>query len=356
MPDSSASQPVNLEPTDNSVGHTNGRLWLRLLGLGLLIGLLGVLAALIINKQAIHDWWRLRGYQPPSAIQRLADQITMTDEAKHLFYLNQPQLLSSVESFREQCPNSQEHVVLGCYHSNQGGIYIYNVKSPDLQGISQVTAAHEDLHAAYDRLSDKDRKYVDGLLRDYYDHGLQDERVKNVIDLYRKTEPNDLLNEMHSIFGTEIAQLPAPLEAYYKRYFKSRAAVVAYQKRYEQAFTARQQVLQADDRQLAAMKTQIDARQAQLVVRLAQLQAAKSQLDNLLAAGQNGAYNAGISDYNTQVNNYNAELASLRAYIENYNDLVTARNAVAEELEALNQAQDTRLRPEAVPESAPVAN
>ncbi len=351
----SAKPPASSTPRLPSSPANRGLsgLWLRLVALVLLIGVLG---GLFFYRQPIYDWWRLRSYQPPAAIQQLVSQTTMTDYARRLFYINRPELLSSVDTFRKRCPDSQDTVVLGCYHPKQRGIYIYDVKEPDLQGITQVTAAHEDLHAAYDRLSDKDRQYVNGLLQDYYDHGLTDARVKSQIQLYQKTEPDDILDEMHSTFGTEITDLPPALEEYYKRYFINRAVVATYEKQYEQAFTARQQVLQADDSQLTAMKDQIDSRQAALAAQLAQLQATKRQLDRLLAAGENDAYNAGVDSYNGQVSSYNTSLSSLRTYIKAYNDLVTARNRVAEELNALNHAQDTRLQPESVPEPAPAAN
>jgi hypothetical protein len=341
-PSNQKPQPIN----EMNSAKSRWAVWWKLIGL-LLIG--GLLTGLFINRQSLYDWWRLRSYQPPAAVQQLAAQDTMTDYAKRLFYLNRPQLLSSVKSFREHCPDSRDTVVLGCYHPNQAGIYIYNVKDAELQGVSQVTAAHEDLHAVYERLSDKDRRYVNRLLQDYYDHGLTDQRVQSEIKLYQKTEPNAVLDEMHSTFGTEIAELPAPLEAYYKRYFKDRSAVVAYQQRYQQAFSARQQVVAADDQQLAAMKSQIDSRQAQLSNQLTQIQAAKSRMDGLLASGQDAAYNATVDSYNAQINNYNASVASLRAYIKAYNDLAAARNAIADQINVLNHALDTRLSPKAIP-------
>jgi chromosome segregation ATPase len=223
------------------------------------------------------------------------------------------------------------------------GIYIYNVKDADLKGVTQVTAAHEDLHAIYGRLSSKDRTYVNGLLQDYYDHGLQSQHVKSEIDLYKKTEPNDVLDEMHSTFGTEVADLSAPLEAYYKQYFTNRAAIVAYEQHYEQAFSARQQVVMADDQQLTTMKSQIDARQAQLNSQQAQIKAVKSRLDSLLAAGQSNTYNNEVDGYNARVNTYNTGVASLRSFIQSYNNVVAARNTVADQINALNRAQDTRL-------------
>lgn len=302
-----------------------------------------IAGAVWVYRQPIRDWVALQRYEPPAAVKQLADQDTMTDYARRMFYLNQPELLSSVDGFRKACPDSRDTVVLGCYHPDQQGIYIYNVKDPDLQGIVQVTAAHEDLHAIYDRLSGKDRRYVDDLLKDYYEHGLKDDRVKSEIELYKKTEPNDVVNEMHSTFGTEIAELPPALEAYYKRYFANRAAIVAYEQHYEQAFSARQAVVRADDARLADIKSQIESRQAGLNDQLAQVRAAKQELDELLSAGQTEAYNSRVASYNASVSSYNSSVSDLRKLIEEYNQLVATRNSVANQLNVLSQAIDTRV-------------
>lgn len=318
---------------------------LLVLGVVLLVWV-GLAALFFANRYKVIDWWRLRGYQPPTAVQQLADQTTMESYARHLFYLNRPELLSSVSGFRQHCPENKENIVLGCYHPGQNGIFIYQVKDPELQGVTQVTAAHEVLHAVYARLSTGDRTHLDQMLRDYYEHGLTDGRVKDEIKIYQKTEPTDVLNEMNSIFGTEVADLPPQLEAYYKHYFSNRSAVVAYEKRYEGAFTARQGKIQQDDQQLAVMKRQIDSQQAGLQAEQDQLDAAHSQLSALLASGQTGQYNANVTSYNNRVSVYNDDVASLKELIDQYNQLVAARNAVAGELTTLDKAIDTRLTPQ----------
>lgn len=301
----------------------------------------------LANRTKITDWWRLRGYQAPTSISQLASQDTMTLYTQHLFYLNKPQLQSSVPAFRKDCPENESTIVLGCYHPIEDGIYIYNVQDQDLQGVTQVTAAHEVLHAAYDRLSAKERARVDGMLEDYYKHHLPDGRVKDEIKLYEQTEPKSVVNEMHSVFGTEVADLPPALEAYYKQYFHNRGQIVAYSEQYQKAFTDRQQTIAQDDQQLATMKQQISAQEAALQTQQAQVTAAHNQLNALLSSGQTAAYNAGVPAYNAQVNSYNTGVASLRAAIDQYNQLVAQRNAVASVLTTLDKALDTRLSPQA---------
>ncbi len=304
-----------------------------------------VLVLLTINMQRITDWWRLRGYQPPSSVQQLADQDTMTDYTRHMFYLNRPQLLPSVSSFRKHCPENETTIVLGCYHPGQNGIFVYQVNDPALQGVSQVTAAHEVLHAIYARLSKNDRNQLNSLLNNYYKNGLQDERVKSEIKLYQQTEPKDVLDEMSCTFGTEVADLPAPLENYYRKYFSDRSKIVAYEQQYEAAFTARQSKIKQYDQQLAAIKQQIDSLQSTLTSEKSQLNDAQNQLKAMLASGQTEEYNATVPAYNNRVNQYNDGVADLKQRISQYNQLVQTRNEVASELTTLDKALDTRLSP-----------
>lgn len=318
---------------------------LRLLLAGLPVILVVVLGIVLLNRQNLQDWLKVRGYRQPAAIVKLADQDTMNDYTRHLFYLNKPQLLNTVASFRKYCPENKDTIVLGCYHPDQNGIFIYNVQDPALTGIQQVTAAHEVLHAVYARLSGKDRSALNSQLEDFYHHGLKDPRVIAEVKLYQKTEPNDVLDEMSCTFGTEVAKLPAPLDAYYQRFFTRRAAIVAYEHQYEGEFTSRQSTIKHDDQQLTTMKQQIDAQQAALGYQLTQINADRSHLSSLLASGQTGAYNAAVPGFNNEIATYNADIDHLQTAIDSYNQLVAARNLVAGQLTTLDSAIDTRQVP-----------
>lgn len=309
--------------------------------------LIVVLAVVGLERQPIQDWIKLRGYQPPVAVAQLATQDTMNSYTRHLFYLNKPQLPSTVASFRKACPENKDTIVLGCYHPDQDGIYIYAVSDPTLAGVQQVTAAHEVLHAVYARLNTKDRQALDTELNDFYKHGLTNQRVLDEVKLYQQTEPTAVMDEMSCTFGTELPSLPPALEAYYKRYFTNRAAIVAYEQQYDAAFTSRQATIKADDQQLTAQKQQIENQEAALQAQLNQMNGDKARLDSLLAAGQNAAYNASVGSYNAEIRSYNAGVGSLQTAIASYNQLVVARNQVAGQLTTLDGAIDTRLTPQA---------
>ncbi|HVX24044.1 MAG TPA: hypothetical protein VG992_01745 [Candidatus Saccharimonadales bacterium] len=310
---------------------------------GLLIVWLVLLGWVVMQRQALYDWWKLRNYHAPQAVVKLADEDTMKPYTRHLFYLNKPQLLPTVSSFRKACPENPDTIVLGCYHPGQNGIFIYNVSDPSLAGVQQVTAAHEVLHAVYARLSGSARKTLNSELEDYYQHGLTDERVKAEVKLYQKTEPHSVYDEMSCTFGTEIAQLPAGLERYYEQYFSNRQAIVAYEQQYEREFTTRLNTLNTDDQQLTSLKSRIDSEQTSLEKQLATINSTRTHLNQLLAKGQTASYNAGVDAFNAQVTSYNTGVATLKRDITAYNELVTTRNKVASQLTTLDQALDTRL-------------
>jgi len=297
----------------------------------LLVALVAVSGGLLLERQTVLDWWRLRDYAAPTNVVQLAEDDTMTAKAQHLFYVNHPDI-STGSNFTTHCPSGGEKtVILGCYVGNDAGIYVYAVSDARLNGVQQVTAAHEMLHAAYRRLSGSERTRVDALLMDYYQHGLSDQRIKDTLDAYKVSEPNDVINEMHSIFGTEVAQLPAGLEQYYKQYFTDRQKVAAYTASYQDEFTSRQTAVAAYDTQLKSLKQQIDADEASLAEQRTELDAERSQL-------RNSSDNDQIAAYNKKVTSYNSLLANTKNLISQYNDIVDRRNAIALEEQQLQQA------------------
>lgn len=308
---------------------------------GVLIGLLislSIGAGVLWRFQDIIDWWHLRDYTPSAQISNIASETTMTDYGRRLFYVNHPKLLD-LDAFSGSCQvGAEKTIVLGCYKSGDHGIYLYNVTDERLTGVVQTTAAHEMLHAGYMRLSISERNHIDTLLENYYKNGLTDERIKSTIEAYRVSEPTELDNEMHSIFATEVANLPTELETYYKQYFSNRETVVVMTERYRAEFTTRRDQAEAYDQQLSTLKPIIDANQAEITRQYATLTAQSDRLDSLKAAGRTSEYNALVDSYNAAVQTYNALLAKTQSQIDQYNAIVEKRNALALETRDLTEA------------------
>lgn len=313
----------------------------------LLLCVLTAYLAIWTQRNTVLDWLALRNYTAPSAISALAARDTMTDKAQHYLYINHPQI-NDRAAFNKNCPSdSEQSVVLGCFLGDRQGIYVFNVTAAELKGVQEVTTAHEMLHQAYARLSTSERKRVDTMLDDFYKNKLTDDSIKEQIELYKKSEPDALHDEMHSLFGTEVSSLPSDLESYYSQYFTKRSIVAGYYASYQAAFTERKAQITTYDKQLAEQKPVIDKLEKSLKVELAQLDSLKVQLDSAKRDGDYEHYNALVKPYNDSVNQYNADLVALKAKIAAYNDIVAKRNSIADQEQALQQNLSSKSLPSA---------
>jgi ribosome recycling factor len=299
-------------------------------------------ATVWVERQQIADWWKLRNYQTPADIIALANDTTMTDYGRHLFYVNHP-VLESKKAFNDHCADkSEETAVLGCYHGNRRGIYLYAVTDSRLDGVRQVTAAHEMLHQAYDRLSTKERKRVDKLLEDFYASDLTEQDVKTKIESYKKQGANTV-NEMHSIFGSEVRNLPPALETYYEQYFSDRLKIVGYSESYQAEFTRRKDLVEQYDAQLTDIKTKISNSKGDLSTKLKELKSREKEINEDVTGQNQAEYNGDVQAYNAMVEAYNSELIQTRNLIAQYNKIVNERNDIAVQEQQLQEALDSRL-------------
>jgi hypothetical protein len=300
---------------------------------GLVAALLAVLLAALliwINRQAIYDWSRLRGYTAPDSIAQLAFDTTMTNDARNLFYVYHPEL-NNREVFNQNCSGfGEQTIVLGCYVGNKG-IYLFDIDDERLSGVEQVTAAHEMLHAAYDRLSDKERARIDSLTAQAFDT-LTDQRIKDSIENYRERDPSVIPNELHSIIATEVRAIPAELETYYGRYFTDRLAIVAFSEKYESVLTGRRDRAAALELQITSLRSDIKELEKELETERNQLRDDRPSVNTQEEAD---AYNTRVRDYNAQINEFNAKISQ-------YNNLVVEYKKVALETEELYNSLDSR--------------
>ncbi len=301
---------------------------------GLLIGY-----ALISQRYTVTDWWKLRNYKPAPVIASMADAASLSDKGRKIFYVNNPELKPKT-NFRSFCDIAEQSIVLGCYLSTQN-IYILDVTDDRLEGVEQVTAAHEMLHAAWDRLSNSDKKKLTKLL--YTEEAkLTDQRIKDTLASYRQSGGESIIpNEMHSIFGTELRNLSPELEQHYKQYFKSRSVVVALAESYAAAFTEREAKIAEFDTELNNLKAEIDKFEVELKSQSASLDA---EYQNMLSLRQSNPslYNSKVNEFNLQVRSYNQQAGKADKLVEEYNQIVEQRNAIAGEEKELIQAIDTR--------------
>ena len=288
--------------------------------------LMSAVAFGFFHTRDILDWVALQGYNPPAEIDKLATDTTMLSGSRKVFYVNKPKI-EDKQNFSNSCPDHEQTIVLGCYINNQG-IYLLNVTDTRLNGVVQVTAAHELLHAEYDRLKPGERAKVDKMTADFF-ATLTDERIKSNIENYRKNDPSVVPNELHSILGTEVRNLSPELENYYKKYFSNRATIVGFSEKYESTFTDIENQVKELDVQLKQMKTELDAKDAELKKLGNDIESQRNYMNGLLSSKKIDQYNSQVETFNALVNKYNSLVKSRQAQANQYNKMVDQYNNLA---------------------------
>lgn len=109
----------------------------------------------VLNRQYVVDQLVVWQYQPSSEVAQLAERAQMNDKGTFYFYASEPQL-DGTAKFNEVCKRQEENsAILGCF--TNGKIFVYNISDKRLNGVEEVTAAHEMLHAVYVRLSSSEK-------------------------------------------------------------------------------------------------------------------------------------------------------------------------------------------------------
>lgn len=221
------------------------------------IALLLISLLLWLNKQLVTDTIANWQYRPTAAIAALADRTTMTDTGKFYFYASKP-VLENTQAFNRECERKEAtSAILGCYTG--ANIYLYDVTDEQLDGICEVTAAHETLHAAYDRLGQNEKEKLRPLFVAEYEKRVNDKDLDERMAFYDRNEAGEQDNELHSIIGTEFEDIDPRLEEHYKKYFKDRQTIVKLYAKYREVFKQLQAKTEALAAQLTALSTEITA-------------------------------------------------------------------------------------------------
>ncbi|HCH34862.1 MAG: hypothetical protein UY35_C0005G0138 [Candidatus Saccharibacteria bacterium GW2011_GWC2_48_9] len=235
---------------------------------------------LFLNRQYVLDQIVVWQYSPTKSIEQLVTESGMGEKGRFYFYASRP-VLSDASSFNQECKRQEESsAILGCYSGRK--IFIYDIADERLAGIKEVTAAHEMLHAAYERMPEEEKSRVNSLLDVEYQKVLaqsDDDALKERMAYYARTEPGEHNNELHSIIATEVKTVSSGLEEHYDTYFDDRQKVVALHGSYNSKF----EELRQSSEQL------------------------KTELETL------------SDDINISSDQYNADISSLNADIEQFN-------------------------------------
>lgn len=180
---------------------------------------------LVFASQWLGDAWRAWTAHPTPELSALMTDATMTDHARFVFLAASPEV-QSLQQVNDACSGTDRRVqVLGCYLAGGPSIHIARVGAP---GVEAVTAAHEMLHAAWDRTAEGERSTLERELEAAYARlAPTHPALVATMAVYARTEPGARDDELHSILGTELPDLGPALEHHYAEYFADRAALVA---------------------------------------------------------------------------------------------------------------------------------
>jgi hypothetical protein len=318
------------------------------IAIGLLLGILAQAAAALgvvwiaTHEQRIADQFAVWRYEPTAAIAEYADRAQLTDEGRFLFYASSPSVHRD-PAFGNVCGRSTESFgVLGCYVPADRTITLFDVTDERLDGIEEVVAAHEMLHAVWDRMSRAEQDALIPLLDAEAEKRADDPAFQETLALYAELEPGERHNELHSIIGTEFPDTSSALETHYSRYLGDRTAVLALHDRSNAVFVEYQTKAETLAAALDELKASIDADYAAYTAGIDALNAAIDDFNR--RAGIPGAFSS-QSQFDAERNGLtaqgqalDAQYAAIRARGDEYDAKVAELNAIYEEIAVLNEA------------------
>ncbi len=228
----------------------------------------------------------------------------MTDLGRRLFLSADPSVEDN-ETLVRSCedvdaiarPEGGTSHTFGCLIDGQ--IHLRAFTEPEVRDLVYVVAAHELLHVVYGRLSRSERLALDPELEAArLDNAVLEERL----EVYAAVD-EDTTNEVHSVLGTEFADIGPVLEAHYAEYFDREGVLAAFQR-----------TLGDREDEIRALKASI----ADMEARLDEIQA---QLDAQQAAGDIEGYNANVNRFNALVAEHNASVRRVNTLVDEDNRL-----------------------------------
>ena len=288
------------------------------------------------HGQRLVDQVAVWNFTPSAELEGYVDRSTMTDLGEFLFYASSPEV-NSKESFDAICSSDEEGVgTLGCYLPATGAIHLYDITDERLDGMEEVIAAHEMLHAAWARMGADELAVISPLLEAQAQLSEADPAFAARMEFYARSEPGERLNELHSILGTEVAELDPRLEQHYADLFADRAALVGLH-------TVSNQVFVDIEKQAADLVAQLDALAAGIEADYASYTAGYDQLDSDVESF-NARADSGDFDSQRQFDREYDALLQRQQDLDALYDSISARDAtytaLVAQLDALNADVD----------------
>ena len=295
----------------------------------------------IFNRQFVFDQLTVWSYEPSSSVQLIDEQVGFTDRGRFVFFATKPVVAPQAE-FNELCPRQEiGNPILGCY-TGADRIFIYELTNEELAGMQEVTAVHEMLHAVWARHSDDERAQLEADLMSTYE-SMDNDELKSRMDYYQRTEPGQIANELHSILGTESADLSPKLEAYYAQYFDRKTVLSLYEK-YRSVYKNLHDQVNEISTKMDSLANSIKSRSEIYANDVANLSETIAAFNEKAASGGFSS----MSQFYAERNRLTALSGSLDVERESINDEIRQYNiyydeykVIAEQIDVLNQSIDS---------------
>ena len=292
----------------------------------ILLVLVAIATIIVLNRAWIYDWFRGITYQPNAEMAGIRGKLNLTGRGEFLFNATQPEL-NEADAFNANCRQDESEVaVLGCYTA--GNIYVYNITDAKLDGIRELTAAHELLHAVWARMGSKEREDLRPILQQVYQNNLS--VLKDDIETYADDER---VEEIFVRAGTEIKKLPDTLEKYYAEIFDDQDAVVDFYESYIAVFREIKMKMEGLASEIEVLRDSINVKMTEYENKVNQLEVDITRFNN--CAETAGCFATEAEFYvqrNTLVareNELNLLNDEINNMIDNYNLKVDEYNADA---------------------------
>ncbi len=271
----------------------------------------------------------------------LGEALRLTPNGEKTFFSTNPQYITNKNEMAQICTVGHSlGSVLGCYFKNQHQILILKINEPSLKSGVLSTAAHETLHAIYDKLPAHEKAELNAHLR--IAMAQNEPYLKERMKSYQISHQDVMLDEVHSILGTEVTKLSNYLENHYQKYFKDRAYLIKQANIFKAQFDKRinriheyDGLIQANKEQIDEQKKILDNLQRQYTSRLEEADIAKNNSDY-------ETYNSLVPEVNKFSNLLWENQKKANELIASYNDLIRLRNNYVRDSNEFAATIDTR--------------
>ncbi|MBR3378006.1 hypothetical protein IKG50_01615 [Candidatus Saccharibacteria bacterium] len=329
-------EPIEAPKNDKLKSGLIIKLVIAILAVGLI-----AFAATQIDYVAVVDNMKATGYEPSADMAALINDLSLTSDGTRIMNATRPEL-QEAEEFNQNCNNDKDgSSTLGCYSGSR--IYIYNIARVDLDGIRQVTLAHEFLHAVWERMSESERNELKEPIESIYN---TNEDIRKQADLYRTDER---INELHSFIGSQVSpnNMPAVLRDHYAKYFSEHSKLAAFYNKYHSIFEEAEKRASELKEQIAEHREKINEMKETYTRNNADLSQDISDFNSRARTGGFGSEEEFITQRQALVQRQTVqrqEYQNLVNYINETNSLISAYNDNALRSSDLYKSVDSNIK------------